>query len=284
MKNISHDHIVALKYTSFEAGPKLYFEYVPEGSLEGHLPTTSLQRVQITIQLLSGLTYLHGKQPPIAHRDIKPENVLVKHWSDDIVHVMLSDFGLSKQSNDLKSFCGTILYAAPEIFYAGLVGRGNGKKYDPLVDNWSLSVLLVSLECYHLPKFSKHYAQSGTAWAKKVVNFALKHLESHGPNELLLFLIEDMLVIDPKGRKPTKECYDRARRLLGGKIQTLATGDGENVCEETDVAISTASPAEIVDSELPQAANCLATNQNDNPKPMARVPSTLRKRRRSSED
>lgn len=67
-------------------------------------------------QICSALQYLH--ECDITHRDIKPENILVQ--SHDPLTVKLSDFGLSKRitNNDayLKTFCGTILYCAPEIY------------------------------------------------------------------------------------------------------------------------------------------------------------------------
>lgn len=43
-------------------------------------------------QLLSALTYIHNRQPPIIHRDIKPQNL--KLGEDD--SLVLLDFGLSK--------------------------------------------------------------------------------------------------------------------------------------------------------------------------------------------
>lgn len=173
-----------------------------------------------------------------SHRDIKPENVLVQHWSPDRVHVKLADFGLSKQSNHLQTFCGTMFYAAPEIFFARLRQRKDAKKYDPLVDNWSLSVLLVKLDCRQLPEYRSHYADYGTAWGEKMVNFVLSYLKRHGPNDLLSFLLEDMLVIDPSKRQPAEKCYERALQLFGGETPPLFSGDGENSGEGGDAAIA----------------------------------------------
>ena len=69
-------------------------------------------------QICSALDYLHKRG--ITHRDLKPENILVS--SNDPFTVKLSDFGLSKVVGDddtvLRTFCGTLLYCAPEIFPA----------------------------------------------------------------------------------------------------------------------------------------------------------------------
>lgn len=257
----TQDHIVALKHASFDAGPQLYFEYVSGGSLEAYSSTTTIQRRQIAIQLLNGLTYLHGQKPSVVHRDIKPENVLVQHWSPDRVHVKLADFGLSKQSDHLETFCGTELYAAPEIFCTQLVQHKDALKYDPLVDTWSLSVLLAKLECHGLPKYFKHYTTSGTTWGKAMVKFVESYLTRHGANDLLSFLLEDVLVVDPKKRQPAGDCYDKALRLFGGDTSALtleqpfytetsddtrpSPDDGEDSGEESDPATPRALPADF---------------------------------------
>ena len=94
-------------------------EYVPGGELssfirdKGSMPEVMVQ--QVARQVLHALHYLHKRK--ITHRDIKPDNILVSSYEP--LTVKLSDFGLSKVVNQetfLKTFCGTLLYCAPEVY------------------------------------------------------------------------------------------------------------------------------------------------------------------------
>ncbi|KAI0399057.1 kinase-like domain-containing protein, partial [Xylaria palmicola] len=242
MKGISHDHIVKLKYASFDNGPQLYFKYVPGKSLEAYLlVTTPFHNKQIAIQLLSGLGYLHTKEVPFVHRDIKPENVLVQQWSPKSVYVKLADFGLSKQAKMLESFCGTLWYAAPELYCLQ-----DSRRYSPLVDLWSLGVLLVRLECGRLPDYENEYQTSGIAWAQVLVRYVKARQRCRGASELLSFVLEDMLVIEPKGRQPAVKCHAKALQLFINEtcetlIPSVEDEDGE---EESNPATPRARPAD----------------------------------------
>src|SRR2546423_142435 len=94
-------------------------EYVPGGELSTYLnqnnqlPEDMVK--SIARQILHALQYLHRRK--ITHRDIKPDNILIA--SIDPLRVKLSDFGLSKVAQEetfMKTFCGTLLYCAPEVY------------------------------------------------------------------------------------------------------------------------------------------------------------------------
>ena len=111
--------------------PRLVLECVPLGTLEDQhdeSPISVEEAFEVLCQGLSALRYLHEREDPIVHRDIKPSNILVQSRFPTL-HIKLSDFGLSRASPSyLKTYCGTPLYAAPEVFAR--------KKYDASVDVW----------------------------------------------------------------------------------------------------------------------------------------------------
>ena len=86
-------------------------------------------------QILDGLSHLHAKG--VAHRDLKPENFLIE--MDPLFKIVIADFGLAKIASDnalLKTYCGSLKYAAPEVFPGLSSGHG------PPVDVWSLGIIV----------------------------------------------------------------------------------------------------------------------------------------------
>jgi len=91
-------------------------------------------------QIAHAIKYLHSQN--ICHRDLKPENILLSTVDDNDPVVKVNDLGLSKLVNigsELKTFCGTRNYLAPEVT------REDGGNYTFKVDCWSLGVILYIL-------------------------------------------------------------------------------------------------------------------------------------------
>ncbi|XP_036089191.1 serine/threonine-protein kinase MARK2-like [Rousettus aegyptiacus] len=145
MRILDHPNIVKLfEVIDTKRFRFLVMEYVSGGDLfsylETHGPMTEDQARGPFRQLVSAVQYCHQKG--IVHRDLKPENVLF----DAQRTVRLADFGLSIQFGDgkLRTLCGTLPYAAPELFL--------GLEYDgPAVDVWSLGVVLYNMLTTTLP-------------------------------------------------------------------------------------------------------------------------------------
>lgn len=148
MKLLNHPNIVQLMdvierredHTTF-----LIVEYVVGGELFDYIVANGVvkekQARQFFRQIVSAVEFCHANL--IVHRDLKPENLLL----DANGNIKISDFGLSNMMEPgklLDSFCGSPLYAAPEILMA--------ERYvGPPVDVWSMGVILYALLCGHLP-------------------------------------------------------------------------------------------------------------------------------------
>ncbi|OLN95914.1 Serine/threonine-protein kinase RAD53 [Colletotrichum chlorophyti] len=138
----------------------IIMEFVGGGDLgklisnRGPLQEVSVK--QMAAQLLSALAHLHENN--ITHRDVKPDNILIQSLNP--FDVKLTDFGLSKMVDNeqtfLRTFCGTLLYCAPEVYseYAEYDDFGRrhprnrakraavGQRYDHAIDVWSLGGVL----------------------------------------------------------------------------------------------------------------------------------------------
>ncbi|URE29140.1 STYKc [Musa troglodytarum] len=87
LSEIRHRNLVTLIGYCQEGGLQmLIFEYLPNGSISGHLydseqhSLTRLefkQRLAVAIGAAKGLAHLHGLSPPVVHKDFKTSNVLV---------------------------------------------------------------------------------------------------------------------------------------------------------------------------------------------------------------
>eukprot|EP01105_Mastigella_eilhardi_P026129 TRINITY_DN7394_c0_g1_i1.p1 TRINITY_DN7394_c0_g1~~TRINITY_DN7394_c0_g1_i1.p1 ORF type:complete len:322 (+),score=74.45 TRINITY_DN7394_c0_g1_i1:62-1027(+) len=117
--------------TKFMGGGDLFNKVIGRGHF------TERDAAKVMKQILEGIAYLHSKG--ICHRDLKPENILCSDEQNDFV-VVISDFGFSKlfgRGELMQTACGTLQYAAPEIF--------SSHKYTQACDMWTVGVI-----CYVL--------------------------------------------------------------------------------------------------------------------------------------
>ncbi|KAH6562220.1 hypothetical protein BASA50_004859 [Batrachochytrium salamandrivorans] len=92
-------------------------------------------------QILSGLVYLHTRDPPIIHRDLKSENIFINGNNGQ---AKIGDLGLAavKRREHLSSVLGTPEFMAPELY---------DEKYDERVDVYAFGMVLLEIVTKEYP-------------------------------------------------------------------------------------------------------------------------------------
>uniref|UniRef100_A0A0D9WFT3 non-specific serine/threonine protein kinase n=1 Tax=Leersia perrieri TaxID=77586 RepID=A0A0D9WFT3_9ORYZ len=127
LSEISHRNIVTLIGYCQEGGLQmLVYEYLPNGSVSGHLYDTGKssmtrlefkQRLSIAIGAAKGLNHLHTLVPPLIHKDFKTSNVLV----DENFIAKVADAGLVRLLRGYEDvgpshgFSSSSVYQDPEV-------------------------------------------------------------------------------------------------------------------------------------------------------------------------
>ncbi|EEU47588.1 uncharacterized protein NECHADRAFT_78163 [Fusarium vanettenii 77-13-4] len=217
-------HIVELIVESFVPKPRLFLEYMPGGSLDDHTDFTINETLTILRQCLSALKYLHDQEPPIAHRDIKPANILVKFRTENFIFVKLGDFGVSGDSSELMTVCGTQKYMAPEIYQEWQQRAGGKRKrgYNETVDIWSLGVVAYEL-LDGLPRYASDHRRYGMKWCEAIVKKLQEDVPIYKDN-LRRFLLGSILVISPTSRLSARDAYREAINLSSEGDETPSSG------------------------------------------------------------
>ncbi|KAH3746015.1 myosin light chain kinase [Pelomyxa schiedti] len=138
MRSVVHPNVLSLidliedtnniyMVTPHMGGGELFNKIISRGHF------TEADAVSIVKQICEAINFLHRQG--ICHRDLKPENILC---SEEPVNfrVVISDFGLSKlfgRGELMKTACGTLQYAAPEVF--------TSRVYSEACDMWTLGVI-----------------------------------------------------------------------------------------------------------------------------------------------
>ncbi|XP_033167692.1 serine/threonine-protein kinase SIK3 isoform X7 [Drosophila mauritiana] len=188
MSSVHHPNIIHI-YEVFENREKmvLVMEFAAGGELYDYLSErkvlTEEEARRIFRQVATAVYYCHKHK--ICHRDLKLENILL----DEKGNAKIADFGLSNVFDDqrlLGTFCGSPLYASPEIV--------EGTPYQgPEVDCWSLGVLLYTLVYGSMPFDGSNF--------KRLVKQISQgdYYEPRKPSRAST-LIRDMLTVCPRKR------------------------------------------------------------------------------------
>ncbi|XP_076640537.1 nuak family kinase 1 isoform X2 [Colletes latitarsis] len=188
MSSVQHPNIIHI-YEVFENREKmvLVMEYAAGGELYDYLSErkvlTEHEARRIFRQIATAVFYCHKHK--ICHRDLKLENILL----DQAGNAKIADFGLSNVFDEqrlLNTFCGSPLYASPEIV--------KGTPYHgPEVDCWSLGVLLYTLVYGAMPFDGSNFKRL----VKQISQSAYFEPKKPSPASPL---IKDMLTVCPGKR------------------------------------------------------------------------------------
>jgi len=158
LASIEHDNLVKFYGFAFEERPNLLItEFCQGGPVFLMLHVTDPiqlvieQQLKMCADVACAMNFLHSFQPQIIHRDLKSLNLLLMETitsADDVPHVKVSDFGLSKMKDedagwdDMTVGVGTAHWMAPEV------ATGN---YNEKADIYSFAMVLFEIICNEIP-------------------------------------------------------------------------------------------------------------------------------------
>ncbi|CAL6057661.1 Kinase [Hexamita inflata] len=243
LKNAIHPNIVRL-LEAFKRKQRLYlvFEYCDSTILEMLEKSNGIQMDEVrtlTFQIIRSVDFLHSNH--IIHRDLKPENLLVLNTTiqkQPAKVVKLCDFGFARHVNapgaakdyqpqDLTDYVATRWYRAPELLL-------NATDYNASVDVWAIALIIVEMitsqplfpgdsdvdQLYLIQKVL------GNMTRKQMEKFLRnpkfigikmpdlhgrvegleKRLQSKIKDKNLLFMLENMLKMEPSERWTCAQC------------------------------------------------------------------------------
>jgi serine/threonine protein kinase len=227
---IDHPNVLPV-YEAGDAEGMLYIamRYVDGTDLKGMLAQQGRldtgQALSIFRQVGRALDVAHGRG--LIHRDVKPGNILimVDPYGDDLYHVYLSDFGLTKRTSSQSGlttagqFVGTIDYVAPEQI--------TGKPVGPSTDIYALGCVLFESLTGTLP-FDRD-SDAAILWA---------HMNDPPPavttyNQVLPRAVDE--VVATAMAKAPEDRFGSCRELVTALQVALESGDAPAISGPTAI-------------------------------------------------
>ena len=160
--------------------------------------------LEIALAVADALDYAHARS--LIHRDVKPSNILLTDPTHDRRRILLADFGIARQSDDVSGLTttnmtvGSVLYCAPEQL--------SGLALDGRADQYALAASV-----YHLLTGSAPFPHTNPAVViGRHLNAAPPSLGDHRPELTPLDpVMQAALAKDPNDRFPS--CQDFVKAL-----------------------------------------------------------------------
>ncbi|XP_010533447.1 PREDICTED: probable serine/threonine-protein kinase WNK3 isoform X2 [Tarenaya hassleriana] len=147
LKTLKHKNIIKL-YHSWVDSKNETINFITEIFTSGTLRQKKHKHVDLRAlkkwsrQILEGLAYLHGHDPPVIHRDLKCDNIFINGNQGE---VKIADLGLAAilhQTHLARSVIGTPEFMAPELYE---------EEYNELVDIYAFGMCLLELVTFEYP-------------------------------------------------------------------------------------------------------------------------------------
>jgi len=204
----------------------LVMEYIDGATLEEEMKQAGGRLaeprvIDIALQILDTLEYLHGLEPPVIYRDLKPSNVMMMGNGQ----AKLIDFGIARHFQPLQNatMIGTQGYAPPEQY------RG---KVELRSDLYALGATM-------------HHALSGRDPANEAP-FSFPPLATLCPdaNPALTALVDDALAYDVERRVPSAaEFKRRLKDIRDGVVAASAPAAASHTEHEVHPPATGPSPS-----------------------------------------
>ncbi|KAK3226823.1 hypothetical protein Dsin_006685 [Dipteronia sinensis] len=149
LKTLKHKNIIKF-YNSWVDSKNEHINFITEIFTSGTLRQYRNKHKHVDLramkrwsrQILEGLSYLHGHDPPVIHRDLKCDNIFVNGNHGE---VKIGDLGLAailRQAQSAHSVIGTPEFMAPELYE---------EEYNELVDIYAFGMCLLELVTFEYP-------------------------------------------------------------------------------------------------------------------------------------
>lgn len=202
---IDHPHVCKV-FEVGEVASKSYIamQFVDGPSLEQAKPLLSLlDKVGLVKQVAEALHCAH--ELGIIHRDIKPAYILLEKQEDGLLHPVIMDFGLARDSGDSQGMTESGAVMGTAAFMSPEQARGHAKSLDRRSDVYSLGATLFDLLAGRPPFMAESLADT----LLKVMNEAPPRLR-----QLVVDVPESLeTIVDKCLNKEPGQRYASAREL-----------------------------------------------------------------------